>query len=290
MIWNPDAEPAPQPANDRATVFRFVIRAVPFLTICGLGLLLLVILRFPERWIYGMRRPFTPYITQGVCRAFLWIAGIGFSYRGTPMSGQGPVVANHSCWLDIFTLHAAKRVYYVSKAEVRGWPGIGILARATGTIFINRVRTEAKAQEITLRERLIMGHKLLFFPEGTSTDSMRVLPFKTSLFAAFYHPDLRDKLSVQPVTVVYHAPEGKEPTFYGWWGDMDFGSHLLKVLAAPRQGHVEIMYHLPVNVCDFPDRKSLAKFCEETVRTGHDLLAQEARDPASVDLPRSTQQ
>ncbi|MGI3167646.1 lysophospholipid acyltransferase family protein [Pseudooceanicola sp. C21-150M6] len=269
MTWNPNEHEAETPPNPLSVRIRFWLRAVPFAIICFGSLGILLILRQPERWIYGMRRPFTPYVTQFVCRMFFVITGIRFRVTGTPMrEDRGAIVANHSSWLDIFTLHAAKWVYYVSKAEVRGWFGIGWLARATGTIFINRVRGEAKLHETMLRDRLLLGHRLLFFPEGTSTDALRVLPFKTTLFAAFYDPALRDVLKIQPVTVIYRAPDGAEPTFYGWWGEMGFGWSLVKVLGAARQGSVEVVYHAPVAVADYPDRKALAKACENIVRGG----------------------
>lgn len=267
MTWDPDKAEAPQSPLDRGTKLRFWLRAIPFGIICFGSLGLLLILRQPERWIYGLHRPYTPYITQFVCRMFFRITGMRLIVRGTPMEEHGAIVANHASWTDIFTLHAAKRVYYVSKAEVRGWFGIGWLARATGTIFINRVRGEAKQQQEILRDRLSIGHKLLFFPEGTSTDAMRVLPFKTTLFSAFYDPDLRSMLKIQPVTMIYHAPEGREPTFYGWWGEMDFGWHLVRVLGAPRQGSVELVYHPPIRVADYADRKVLARECERIVRS-----------------------
>ena len=63
------------------------------------------------------------------------------------MTAPGAIVANHSSWLDIFALNAAQRVYFVAKSEVAGWPGIGWLARATGTVFIARKGTEAKKQQ-----------------------------------------------------------------------------------------------------------------------------------------------
>jgi lyso-ornithine lipid O-acyltransferase len=106
----------------------------------------------------------------------------------------------------------------------------------------------------------------MFFPEGTSTDGQRILPFKSTLFAAFFAPDLRDLVQVQPVTVIWRAPSGADPRFYGWWGDMEFGGHLLSVLASPRQGSVEVVYHHPLRVADFPDRKALALACEGAVR------------------------
>jgi 1-acyl-sn-glycerol-3-phosphate acyltransferase len=178
------------------------------------------------------------------------------------------VVANHVSWLDIFALNARKRVYFVSKSEVAGWPGIGWLARATGTVFIERNPARAREQTEVFEARLFAGHKLLFFPEGTSTDGLRVLPFKTTLFQAFFTDHLRDRMYVQPVSVIYSAPPGEASRFYGWWGDMEFGSHLVKTLAVRRQGAVRLVYHLPLRVADFPDRKSLAAQCEEAVRSG----------------------
>jgi 1-acyl-sn-glycerol-3-phosphate acyltransferase len=187
------------------------------------------------------------------------------------MRQKGAVVANHASWLDIFALNAAQRIYFVSKSEVASWPAIGWLARATGTVFINRKGTEAKAQQEVFEARLRAGHRLCFFPEGTSTDAIRVLPFKSSLFQAFYTHGLDRVLFIQPVTVVYHAPPGKDPRFYGWWGNMAFGPHLLLTLAARRQGQVEVIFHPEVPVDAFPSRKELAAHCERVIRTSHPL-------------------
>ena len=232
-------------------------------------LVLLLILRIPERLAFGARRPVTPHITQFVCRTALRLMGLRLVCRGTPMRGEGAIVANHSSWLDIFVLNACDRVYFVSKSEVAGWPGIGWLARATGTVFIARNGAEAKAQTALFETRLHLGHRLLFFPEGTSTDALRVLPFKSTLFAAFLTPGLRDALAIQPVSVVYRAPPGADPRLYGWWDDMDFGPHLFRVLAQAPQGAVEVTFHTPLRVADFPDRKALAAACEAAVRAGH---------------------
>ncbi|ODM42330.1 lysophospholipid acyltransferase family protein [Cereibacter johrii] len=230
------------------------------------GLLLLLILRQIERPLCGLARPVTPFITQGVCRGALAILGLRVVTEGRPMEVPGAVVANHGSWLDIFTLNAVQRGYFVSKSEVAGWPGIGWLARATGTVFINRRGSEALVQQRLFEERLRAGHRLLFFPEGTSTDTLRVLPFKSTLFAAFFTHGLEHALHIQPVTVIYSAPEGEDPRFYGWWGDMDFGSHLVKLLAAPRQGRVRITFHAPVPADGFAGRKGLAARCEALVR------------------------
>ena len=185
------------------------------------------------------------------------------------MSCTGAMVANHTSWLDIFVLNSRAPLYFVSKSEVAGWPGIGWLARATGTLFIRRDPAEASAQTRIFEDRLRAGHRLLFFPEGTSTDGCRVLPFKTTLFQAFFAEGLRHRARIQPVTLIYHPPRGADRAFYGWWGEMEFGSNLLRMLAQPRHGHVEAVFGSPVAVDDFPNRKSLARHLEIEVRDAH---------------------
>ena len=264
--WRSD-DPPPATRIGPAGWVRAVLRGAALAVVTFGGLAVLLLVRLVEAPLHGLHRPWTPWITQGVCRTAFAILGMAHHVRGEQMRERGAVVANHSSWMDIFALNARKRVYFVSKAEVARWPGIGWLARATGTVFINRDPKEAKAQAALFEARLKAGHKLLFFPEGTSTDGQRILPFKSTLFGAFFAPDLRDILRVQPVTAIYTAPPGEDPRFYAWWGDMDFGAHLLKVLAAPRQGSVEIVYHPPISVTEAGNRKALAAASEAAVRS-----------------------
>ncbi|WP_368343687.1 lysophospholipid acyltransferase family protein [Pelagovum sp. HNIBRBA483] len=247
---------------------RAVLKGIPLGIVTFGCLLILLLVRLIEQPLYGARRPVTPFITQFVCTSAFRIMGIRHRIEGDIMRGPGAIVANHSSWLDIFALNARKRIYFVSKAEVASWPGIGWLARATGTVFIRRNPKEAHEHVDVFRKRLKLGHKLLFFPEGTSTDGRRVLPFKPTLFAAFFDDDLRDTLSIQPVSVIYRAAVGADARQYGWWGDMSFGRHLLETLSAPKHGSVTIRYHAPVRVADFKDRKVLARHLEAEVRRG----------------------
>ena len=268
MTWSSDEQPAQFKINKLGWV-RIFVRGLTIgaLTFGCLGILILV--RLFERPIYGQGRPITPYITQFVCRSALILMGIRYERKGHPMVGAGAVVANHSSWLDIFALNAAQRIYFVSKAEVSRWPGIGWLARATGTVFIARDRTQAATQVQIFKDRMLKGHQLLFFPEGTSTDGQQVLAFKPTLFAAFFDDALRNDTMIQPVSVIYTAPKGSDARLYGWWGDMDFGPHLLTTLAQAPQGHVTVIYHEPVPVSDFEDRKMLAAHLENIVGSGH---------------------
>ncbi|MGR3660230.1 MAG: lysophospholipid acyltransferase family protein [Paracoccaceae bacterium] len=265
-VWR--ADDMPEPARIGMTGWlRVLLRGVALAMVIIIGLLLLLMLRLIERPVWGQHRPWSPHITQAVCRLAFIIMGMDHRIQGTRMTERGAVVANHSTWLDIFTLNARKQVYFVSKSDVASWPGIGLLARATGTVFIRRDRRDAKRQKEVFETRLNLGHKLLFFPEGTSTDGTCILPFKSTLFAAFFVPELRDILQIQPVTVKYTAPAGQPDRFYGWWGDMAFAPDLLKILAVRRQGSVLVTYHPALRVSDFADRKALARACENAVRS-----------------------
>ncbi|TNC72051.1 1-acyl-sn-glycerol-3-phosphate acyltransferase [Rubellimicrobium roseum] len=261
MTWRdgPDLVPARPGAVGWALV---LLRGGPLVTVLALGLGLKLLVRAVERPLAGARRPLSPWITVAVCRIAMRILGLRVEARGRPMQGPGALVANHSSWLDILVLNAQAPVVFVSKAEVAGWPGIGLLARATGTVFIRReARGEVAAQAQTLAERIGQGARLALFPEGTSTDNRRVLPFRPALFAG-----LMAGPAVQPVTLRYEAPEGEDPRFFAWYGGMDLGPHALAVLAARRGGRVKVTFHPPIPVAG-RDRKTLAAEAEASVRS-----------------------
>jgi 1-acyl-sn-glycerol-3-phosphate acyltransferase len=134
---------------------------------------------------------------------------------GTPMLKPGAIVSNHASWLDIFALNAFQRIYFVSKSEVSRWPLIGQLAQATGTLFIERNPRKSFNQLRLFEKRLDAGHRLLFFPEGTSSDGLQVLPFKSTLFAAFFNKKLKSISFVQPVSLYYEPPARQDKGFMG---------------------------------------------------------------------------
>ncbi|MFN3526518.1 MAG: lysophospholipid acyltransferase family protein [Paracoccus sp. (in: a-proteobacteria)] len=260
----PPPLPGPQGPGDWLRVIR---RGVPAVLVLLIGVLLILPLRGAERLVHGARRPWTGPHVQIVCRLVLACIGLRWQRMGVPMRGPGAVVANHSSWLDILVMNAALPVFFVSKAEVAGWPGINILTRVTNTHFVTRDPRLARQQAEEFSARLRAGHRLLFFPEGTSTDGLRVLPFKPTLFQAFLDPGLPDGMAIQPMSVRYHAPEGRDPRFYGWWSDMPLGPHLLTVLAARRQGRVVVRLSAPLPVSG-ETRKTLSFKAQESVRAG----------------------
>lgn len=265
----------PPPETEPLSVLeniRMVLRGAAIVAVLGIGLVVLLFARLLEWPLYGVKRPLSAYVAQIACGLALRLTGIKLEIEGQPMRKHGGIVANHAGWLDILALSTRKRVFFVSKSEVAGWPVVGGVVRAAGTVFIERDPKQAGAQKKLFYNRLRAKHKLLFFPEGTSSDGRRVLEFKSSLFAAFFEPELRNKVYIQPVTLLYHAPDGADPRCYAWWGDMDFGNHLKRVLAMSPQGRVSVCYHPPLKVSDYPDRKALAAACETQIRQRLDVF------------------
>lgn len=272
MTWR-ETEPPGLPPRGPGGLLRLAVRAPAAALWLALMFALFLLLRCVDRAAQAIAlRPLpalAPWVVQVWAAGALVVLGVRLRRTGAPMAHPGAILANHSSWLDIVVLMRAARVFFVSKAEVEGWPAIGFIGRAIGTMFIERRPVEARRQTAALHARLKRGDRLCIFPEGTSTDGLRVLPFKSALFGVFFAPDLRPALWVQPVSLVYRAPPGLPASFYGWWGDMDFGAHLASVLALSRGGEVEVRFHPPLRAADFADRKALADAAGAAVRAGH---------------------
>jgi len=202
-------------------------------------------------------------------RLVLRLIGVKLRIVGAPAAGPALIVSNHVSWLDIVALSAAVPCSFIAKREVGTWPFFGSLARLQRTVFIHRDRRhEAGKSRDAVRERLNAGDTLVLFAEGTSSDGLRVLPFKSALFAA---ADLSG-VDVQPVTLAHlghrHLPMPRRlRPFYAWYGGMDLAPHLWQAL---RAGPIEMVLirHPPLRFDAGGDRKRLSREAEKAVRRG----------------------
>jgi 1-acyl-sn-glycerol-3-phosphate acyltransferase len=216
---------------------------------------------------------------------FTAIAGITVIAEGAPLdsteTGGYLLVSNHVSYFDVAALGPQHPMAFVAKSEVAGWPVIGWLAGLAGTLFVNRKSRIASAKDKrAIRARLDRGEAIVLFPEGTSSDGQRVLPFKSALLGAVDEEGeggaARD-IWVQPVTLTYKASRGlplsrRNRPFYAWYGDMDFIPHKWGAyVAGPFE--IRVRFHPPVRRGDFASRKALAQWCEGVIRAGleHDL-------------------
>jgi 1-acyl-sn-glycerol-3-phosphate acyltransferase len=172
-------------------------------------------------------------------------------------------VSNHSSWLDVLVLGGQLDACFIAKSEVGRWPLIGTIAKLGRTVYVRRTRGSTGRERDEMRERLA-GDNLILFPEGTTSDGSRVMPFRSAFLSIAELPasaDGRPPL-VQPVSVVYDRlaglPTGRatRPVF-AWYGDMDIASHFWR-LAQHRGLHATVLLHAPLDPASFASRKELA--------------------------------
>jgi 1-acyl-sn-glycerol-3-phosphate acyltransferase len=155
--------------------------------------------------------------------------GIRLKITGKPPE-RGLLVSNHLSYLEVLTYGAALPCYLVSKAEIANWPFFGPLARAGGTLFVERGnRASAVAVSNEIAERLKGPVPVLFFPEGTSTDGAQLLRFHSRL----YTPAVDAGVPVTASAVRYAPEDGSPERELCWFGDDAFLPHILKVLGGP---------------------------------------------------------
>jgi lyso-ornithine lipid O-acyltransferase len=251
------------------------LRAVGVLVV----FLIVSFLLIPVQWVAlrlhsGLRRRLPHAYHRFICR----LMGARITVLGTPAKGGVLLTANHSGWLDIPILSAVVPVSFVAKQEVNRWPFFGTLARLQRTVFIRRERSKALEDRDNIRRRLTDGDALVIFPEGTSGDGNRVLPFKSALLSAAElalgegADGVARHTPVQPVSVSYVAlhglPMGRENRpFFAWYGDMDLVSHLWEALG---KGPIDVVveFHEPLTIDQVGGRKELAAAAETAVRGG----------------------
>lgn len=223
-------------------------------------------------------RRFPHWYHRQVCR----VLGIRLNIEGEVVTGA-PVllVSNHTSWLDIPVLSAVAPVSFVAKKEVGNWPFVSSLARLQRTVFVDRTRRQAAGETASeIMDRLKLGDAIVLFAEGTSSDGNRVLPFKSSLFAAVKPSRAaQDRGSeqtdgaepvVQTVAIVYThlhgVPLGRaDRPRVGWYGDMEMQTHAWQLLASGPLS-VTIRVSPPIPLGDYGDRKTLAISSERAVR------------------------
>ena len=110
------------------------------------------------------------------------LLGLRVRVIGAPATGERrPVVfvSNHSSWLDVPVLGGRLDACFVSKDEVSGWPVVSTVARLGRTVFVSRRRGATGNERDSMRGRLAAGDNLILFPEGTTSDGSRVMPFRS---------------------------------------------------------------------------------------------------------------
>jgi len=253
--------------NGLRAIIRTAAVIFSYTGIAALGLLALVVRPFSRKGNLRILIFLMGLWGRCSCRIFnihLRVEGKGELAPGTL------VVANHVGTPDIFLLAGYCPGFFVSKAEVAGWPFIGWMVRLGQTIFIDRSRRHqiqliVSAIEARLRE----GFTVAVFPEAQASRGTDVLPFKPAVFEAA----LQAGRPVLPVSLIYH--EERQPGV-ACWSEESFMTHILRLLKNPR---LEATVYMHEALPPVGDRRALAQAAEDRIREKY--LAERSR-PADL--------
>jgi 1-acyl-sn-glycerol-3-phosphate acyltransferase len=276
-------------------MLRFVLVVAAFVVLtAALALVLLVqsVLRLPGRGAVSIR------YSRIICA----LLGVRIHCVGTPPTHRSVLIlANHVSWLDILVITATVPVNFVAKREVAGWPLVGWVARARGTVFVDRERRQqTPAANARIARSLAEGQSIVLFAEGTSSDGNRVLPFRSALVGALKSAVSQvaagERIAVQPLSIGYTGLQGlpmgrQHRPIVAWYGDRSLVPHLREFL---RRGAVDVTlsWGAPIDDDRVTDRKAVVRSIEAAVRAltaaalrGRPLAAATKPPPAPVAAP-----
>lgn len=95
------------------------------------------------------------------------------------------IVANHRSHFDILAVYGWLGIDFrwVMKQELRKVPALGIACEKLGHVFVDRSDSDkARASIEQVKAEIREGTSIFFFPEGTRTEGVQMLPFKRGAF------------------------------------------------------------------------------------------------------------
>ncbi|WP_341717440.1 lysophospholipid acyltransferase family protein [Micromonospora sp. FIMYZ51] len=250
-------------------------RAIALLGMLGLGIGVAAVLPvLPSR----ERRT----LTSGWARATARACGVRLKVRGRLPRRRALLVANHVSWWDILALLAVAPARLVAKHEVRRWPLVGLLARAGGTVFVDRTRPRQLPATVgRVAAALRAGRCVAVFPQGTTwCETAAACRPRPGFRPAMFQAAIDTGAPVVPIRIGYRcAVTGESTTAPAFLGDETLLRSVRRVLAL-RQLTVTVEITAPLHPSRRADRRALARVAEAAV---HPLIRPLAR-PAAADV------
>jgi len=183
-------EPDPEPAARRR------LRSTLSDWLYGAYAWLVVLLLSAPVWLLMVFTPVQRWRTR-IARA---CARLLFKCTFTPLTVTGQehlnttkpmiVVANHTSYLDAFTLIAALEIpiRFIVKGELSRILPVRLILQRFGVEFVDRFNAHRGAMSVRRMARQAKnGHSLVFFPEGTFISFAGLQPFRMGAFVAAAH-------------------------------------------------------------------------------------------------------
>ncbi len=169
------------------------------------------------------------------------------------------LVANHVSWLDIHAINSILPVRFIAKSDIKSWPVFGYLAKKSQVLFIERGKRQHAPRIVDITTRsLKAGDNVCLFPEGTTTDGTRIMPFKGSVMQSALHAES----TIWPIALRYPSLDGSINTELAYAGETTLVQSILSVL---RQQNPVIELHFLASISS----AQLTKTANRRELTGH---------------------
>lgn len=193
-----------------------------------------------------------------LCRLLLAVLRIRVEAAGvSSLDPPRMIAANHVSWIDILVVGSLRPTRFLAKAEVGAWPLVAAIARAQGTIFVDRRRRRSiPPANAAILDALMGGETVAIFPEGTTNAAGAPIAFRSSHFQPACDAASRlgdgGAVCVAPLALSYDNPRA------AWIGDAELLPHIWEMLRAP-PSICRVTMGAPLEVDGSGSRKSLAR-------------------------------
>ncbi len=196
-----------------------------------------------------------PVLVRAAARAVLAGLGVRHAMTGPGLPGGGLLVANHVSWLDVLVILAHVPARLLAKREVAGWPVLGWLARAAGTVFVDRARPRTLPGTVAaLAVALRHGAVVAVFPEGTTGCGRGTGRFRPAMFQAA----VDTAAPVVPVSLRFRLDNGDVTAVAAYLGEDTLWASLRRI-AATRGLAVGLQVHPVLYPGPGATRRTLAR-------------------------------
>jgi 1-acyl-sn-glycerol-3-phosphate acyltransferase len=198
-------------------------------------------------------RRFLPRVQQVLARLVLRALGVRHEAGGRLPTRGALLVSNHVSWLDTLVILAHTPARLLAKREVGEWPVVGRLARALGTVFIDRTRPRTLPGTVAaVRDVLAGGGVVAVFPEGTTWCGREGGRFRPAMFQAAVDAGV----PIVPLRLTFTV-DGAPSTIAAFLGEDTLLASLCRVVAV-RGLRVTLRAHPALHPTPVADRRTLA--------------------------------
>lgn len=246
-------------------IFYKFIASFIFLSAFFVLALIVNIILFPSDFV---KRKILTKLSSLVAKILLKILGFHLSLKGTPPSNNGTlVIGNHMSYLDILIYLSFFECLFVTSVETKEKLFLGQITSLAGCLFVERRNPRNLPNELkNIKKYFDNNLSVCIFPEGTSSNGEKILPFKKSLFQL----PLETQCPIQPIILNYTSIDGKGFSsqtcdLVCWHGDhQPFFKHLLTLFTLKRvEASLEILPQ--IDSSQFKSRKEIADHCYQVL-------------------------